>query len=75
MMNAATSSHQTRWLGAGAYWANALAPIAPEGLSACRRRAGHDGCDAAFGPQVEQCRTGRSGDQANGDALQRATRE
>src|SRR4051794_23105432 len=28
-MNAPSSSHQTRWVGAGAYWASTLAPIAP----------------------------------------------
>src|SRR3954469_11179941 len=29
VMNAPNNSHQTRWVGAGAYWASALAPIAP----------------------------------------------
>src|SRR3954465_2753411 len=27
--NAPSNSHQTRWVGAGAYWASTLAPIAP----------------------------------------------
>ena len=29
MMKAPSNSHQTRWVGAGAYWASTLAPIAP----------------------------------------------
>ncbi len=43
-----------------------------ECLSACRRRAGHDRCSPALGPQVEQRGARGSGDQTDRDTLQRA---
>ena len=72
MMNAANSSHQTRWVGAGAYRANALGPISPRACPPVGAALETTGV-MPLGPQVEQCRTGGSGDQANGDAVQRAT--